>query len=100
MTQDYYHGTDQDFVPGDLIEPPSKTGRLAEKGRKKNLDKVFFTTDKNSAEIYAGRARQASGSVIANIYRVEPIGKIEWVNHTKGTTVLMSRLAKVAEKLS
>ena len=34
----------------------SLTGRLSEEGRKKNLDRVFFTSSIGSARIYAGRA--------------------------------------------
>lgn len=100
ITEDYYHGTNKDFAPGDYIMPPSETGEISEKGRKKNLDKVFFTLDKGSAKIYAGRAVQSFGSGSPNIYKVQPIGDIEWVNKQKGTTVLMAPMAKVIEKVS
>lgn len=100
MTEDYYHGTNKEFAPGDYIMPPSETGEISEKGRKKNLDKVFFTLDKGSAKIYAGRAVQSFGSGSPNIYKVQPIGDIEWLNKQKGTTVLMAPMAKVVEKVS
>jgi len=100
ITEDYYHGTNKEFAPGDYIMPPSETGEISEKGRKKNLDKVFFTLDKGSAKIYAGRAVQSFGSGSPNIYKVQPIGDIEWLNKQKGTTVLMAPMAKVVEKVS
>jgi len=39
--------------------PPANTGNISEKGRKKNLDKVFFTKDLKSAKIYADRAKRS-----------------------------------------
>ena len=53
-----------------------------EKGRKKNLDKIFYTTDKNSAKIYAGRAvRRFGGNPI--IVRAIPMGDIDVINNKK-----------------
>jgi len=100
MTETYYHGTNREFAPGDYILPPAETGEISEKGRKKNLDKVFFTLDKGSAKIYAGRATKSFGTGSPNIYKVQPIGSIEWLNKQKGTTVLMAPMAKVIEKVS
>lgn len=34
-TETYYHGTTQQFSPGDKILPPSQTKNQSEKGRKK-----------------------------------------------------------------
>lgn len=94
----FYHGTNLDLRPGDLLKPPTDTNNISEKGRKKNLNKVFFTLDQNSAKIYAGRAVQALGGN-PHIYIIEPIGDPEWVNKTKGTTVLMAPYARIISKL-
>lgn len=80
-----YHGTsvEQDI---DMILPPNKTNAISEKGRKKNLDKVFFTADYKSADIYAKRAVRSLGGIV-KIYKVIPLGKVETLNETKRTTV-------------
>jgi len=99
LSQVFYHGTNKDFGAGDYVEPPSITDNISEKGRKKNLDKVFFTLDKGSARIYAGRAVQSAGTGSPQIYTVQPMGDVEWVNKTPGTTVLMAPQARVIEKV-
>lgn len=95
----FYHGTNLLFEPGDIIKSPIETGNISEKGRKRNLDKVFFTTDVGSAKIYAGRARPSLGSGKAYIYMVEPLGDIEWLNKNPGTTVAMAPKAKVIKRI-
>lgn len=96
----YYHGTNLgDLKPGSLVLPPSKTGRVSEKGRKVNLDKVFFTKDPRSALIYAGRAVQSFGGGTPTVYQVEPQGPISIVNDDPGTTVFYSPYAKVVGKV-
>jgi len=95
----YYHGTSQNFKVGDLLKPPSKTSIISEKGRKKNLDKVFFTTDIGSAKIYAGRAKNALGG-ISKVYEIEPIGKIEELHSKKGTSVYFSNGAKIIKEIN
>lgn len=73
--------------------PPVVTGKLQEKGRKKNLDKVFFTADKGLAKIYAGRAKNVFGGNPV-IYRVIPMGEeVEIINNAKGATVYMTEWA-------
>lgn len=99
MNQIFYHGSNKEFAPGDYILPPAETGEISEKGRKKNLDKVFFTLDKGSAKIYAGRAKQSFGSGSPSVYIVRPIGEIEWLNKKPGTTVLMAPAAMVVKKI-
>lgn len=94
----FYHGTNRSFKPGDYILPPSITSNVSEKGRKKNLDKVFFTADKGSAKIYAGRAVQSLGGE-PHVYIVEPEGDIIWINQNKGTTVAMASIAKVIKEV-
>ena len=52
----YYHGTSTELLIEHKLLPPDITGKIQEVGRKKNTNKVFFTKDKNSAKIYAGRS--------------------------------------------
>jgi len=74
----YYHGTstavmsDEEYV----LLPPSMTGIIQEVGRKKNLDKVFFTADLGLAQIYAGRAKNRFGGDPI-VYRIIPMGEIK-----------------------
>ena len=90
----YYHGTSVQFAPGDRLVGPDETGVLSEKGRKKNLDKVFFTSDFGSAQIYASRAARSLGGR-GRVYLVQPLDEIEVINDTPGTTVYASRSAVV-----
>lgn len=94
----YYHGSSMNFQPGSLILPPSKTKKMSEKGRKKNLDVVFFTKDPKSALIYAGRAVHSLGGSPV-IYQVEPQGPISVLNDTPGTTVFSAPYAKVVRRV-
>lgn len=99
----FYHGTSSvvyDKIKkeaderGLFIMPPSFTSTISEKGRKKNLDKVFFTKDYGSALIYAGRAKNAlGGSPVVFCVQVdeEPIV----INNTPGTTVYAASKAKI-----
>jgi len=86
-TGPFYHGTSDKILSiGDRLIPPKDTGMLSEKGRKKNLDKVFFTNDKRSASIYAQKAaKQFGGNPV--VYTISPVGDIEVLNNTPGTTV-------------
>lgn len=84
----YYHGTSNDSIT-DSILPPSTTGCLSEVGRKKNLDKVFFTTSYKSAMIYAKRASNVYGGT-PRVLCVEPVGDIVCLNGNKGTEVYYS----------
>ena len=95
----FYHGTSRDFKPGEWIKPPDEHGlEISEKGRKKNLNKVFFTKDIGSAKIYAGRAKNSLGGK-AMVYIIDPYGEIEELNPNKGTTVYMSPKAKVLKRM-
>ncbi len=84
--RNFYHGSSSELKIGFKLLPPSITGNLQEKGRKKNLDKVFFTASKKSALIYAGRAVNVFGGVKV-IYRVIPMSEITMINKNKGTEV-------------
>ena len=79
-----------------MLLPPSATGTLSEQGRKKNLDRVFFTSDLGSAKVYAGRACRVFGGHPV-IYRVIPMGEVECLNSTQGTTVFHAEWAFVEE---
>ena len=72
--------------------PPKETNLIQEKGRKKNLDKVFFTKDLGLAKIYAGRSKQRFGGNPI-IFRVIPMDEVECINDSKGATVYMSNYA-------
>lgn len=84
----YYHGTSDAVVPDGSyrLEPPASTGKIQEEGRKKNLDRVFFTRDINSAKIYAGRAANRFGGK-PKVVRAIPMGEVETLNDSKGTSV-------------
>tara|TARA_Y100000310_G_C20493524_1_gene720414 strand:- start:194 stop:508 length:315 start_codon:yes stop_codon:yes gene_type:complete len=95
----YYHGTSRNFKIGGYITPPNEHGlEISEKGRKKNLDKVFITKDKGSAKIYAGRAKQSIGGQ-PRVYEVQPVGKIITINATPGTTVYAVDKAKIMREI-
>ena len=92
----FYHGTARKFRIGEELVPPKEHGfEISEKGRKKNLDKVFFTSDVGSAKIYARRAVNSYGG-IPHIYEVEvPNVDIEVINPTPGTTVYAAPRATI-----
>lgn len=90
-----YHGTSNEGI-SNLVLPPSTTGVISEQGRKKNLEKVFFTKTEKSAQIYAGRARNVYGGE-KRVLAVVPIGSVEVLNDRKGTEVLMSDAALVVD---
>ena len=92
----YFHGTSTacDIEIEDELLPPGETGMLQESTRKKNLDCVFFTKDKNSAQIYAGRAVSTFGGDPV-VYKFEPSGAITCHNDQPGTTVFSASAARV-----
>ena len=93
MEDKYYHGTSRKL--SGYVTPPKEHGlEIQEKGRKKNLDKVFITNDIGSAKIYAGRAKNALGGKPI-IYVVEPVGNMTTINSNKGTTVFAVDKAKI-----
>jgi len=71
-----FHGTTDAIQIKDRIMPSIETGYLRELFRNKNLDVVFLTMSKASAEYYAKKAvKQYGGNPI--IYNVTPEGFIE-----------------------
>ena len=92
----YYHGSSSVVLTDGTFKllPPCVTGVLSEKGRKTHLDKVFFTKDLGSARIYAGSARQIFGDRPV-LFRVIPMGRVECLNDSPGTSVYMTDWAFV-----
>lgn len=80
-----YHGTSSPNIT-DKVLPYSQTGTISEVGRKKNLDKVFYTDSPNSAKIYAGRAKNSYGGTPV-VHKVIPMGELTTLNSTPGTEV-------------
>jgi hypothetical protein len=98
ISENYYHGTVVDLQPGEYLLPPNDTNNISEKGRKKNLDRVFFTKDLGSAKIYAGRAKHSLGGQ-PKVYLIEPEGQLDTVNAQPGSTVFMAPKAKVVKRI-
>lgn len=70
----FYHGTSDVFDIREVILPPLQTDNLREDWRKKNLDKVYFTSSQLSAYMYAKKAcKKYGGNPI--VYIVKPIGQ-------------------------
>ncbi|UIW11330.1 MAG: hypothetical protein [Enterobacter phage ENC9] len=82
----YYHGSTTNANIDFMLCPPVDTGVISEVGRKKNLDRVFFTEDIGLAKIYAGRAARSYGGEPV-IYRVVSPVDVVCLNDTKGATV-------------
>jgi hypothetical protein len=71
-----FHGTTDAIQINDKILPSVETGYLRESFRHKNLDVVFLTVSKASAEYYAKKAvKQYGGNPV--IYNATPEGFIE-----------------------
>ncbi|AGJ71639.1 hypothetical protein Lw1_gp233 [Escherichia phage Lw1] len=82
----YYHGSCTAAGIESMLLPPCASETLSEKGRKKNLDRVFFTADIGLARIYAGRAARSIGGDPV-LYRVVcPVDAV-CMNDDKGASV-------------
>lgn len=82
----FYHGSCTAAGIENMLLPPVESETLSEKGRKKNLDRVFFTADIGLARIYAGRAARSIGGEPV-LYRVVcPVDAV-CMNDTAGATV-------------
>ncbi len=90
----FYHGTTIELEIGQELLAPNVTGVIQEEGRKKNLDKVFFTSSFNSAKVYAGRAKNRFGGS-GRIYEIEAIGEVTCLNSNAGTEVYFAQSAKI-----
>lgn len=62
---EFYHGSCSLAGIKNMLVPPSDTNVLSEQGRKKNLDRIFFTKDIGLARIYAGRASRSIGGELS-----------------------------------
>ena len=94
----FFHGTSDvlGLQPGHKLQPPSETGKIQERGRKKALDRVFLTADPGSARIYAGRAAAVFGGKPV-VYRVKPSDDLI-AHHTRpGTSVYSASSAHIID---
>lgn len=82
----YYHGSCTAAGIQNLLLPPEATDTISEKGRKKNLDQVFFTKDLGLAKIYAGRAARSIGGEPVLFRVVSPVN-VTCMNSTPGASV-------------
>lgn len=82
----FYHGTTTAANIDYKLLPPNHTNVISEKGRKKNLGRIFFTKDLGLAKIYAGRAARSIGGDPV-VYRVVSPIDVVCMNDTKGATV-------------
>lgn len=82
----FYHGSCTLGLKGDMLLPPSATEVISEKGRKKNLDRVFFTKDRGLAKVYARRAARSIGGE-PTLYRVVAPVDTQLMSAVPGATV-------------
>ncbi|QDH49214.1 ADP-ribosyl transferase [Pantoea phage Phynn] len=88
----YYHGSCSVAGIENMLLPPVDSETLSEKGRKKNLDRVFLTRDIGLARIYAGRAARSIGGEPV-LYRVVSPVDLVCMNDTAGATVYHAKWA-------
>ena len=82
----YYHGTTTAAGLGHVLLPPQTSRVISQRGRKKNLDRVFMTTDLGLARIYAGRAAYSLGGEPV-VKRAIPMGDVECIDDRPGAGV-------------
>ena len=92
----FYHGSCSLGLTGDMLLPPSATGVLSEKGRLRNLDRVFFTADLGLAKIYAGRAARSIGGTPTLFKVICPVDTV-CMNDTSGASVYHAAWAFIEE---
>ena len=90
------HGSSTSCGITDMICPPVDTNVISEKGRNKNLDRVFFTADMGLARIYAGRAARSIGGEPVLFRVVCPVDVVE-MNTTPGASVYHAAWAFVEQ---
>lgn len=91
-----YHGTSSESISREVL-PPNVTQVISEKGRNKNLDRVFFSKDYKSADIYAKRAARSYGGN-PRVLKVIPTDDVIVLNEKQGTTILHAEKAIVLNK--
>lgn len=94
---EFYHGSCTVAGIENMLLPPVDSNVISEKGRNKNLDRVFFTADIGLARIYAGRAARSIGGEPV-LYRVVCPVDLVCMNDTKGASVYHANWA-FCEKL-
>ena len=90
----FYHGSCTKAGIEFMILPPVDSNTISEKGRNKNLDRVFFTEDLGLAKVYAGRASKSIGGDPVLYRVVMPVDAV-CMNDTKGATVWHAKWAFV-----
>lgn len=93
----FYHGSCSDAGIDTMLLPPTVSNTISEKGRKKNLGRIFFTEDLGLAKIYAGRAANSIGGEPVVFRVVMPIDPV-CMNNEPGATVWHCEMA-FCEKL-
>lgn len=83
----FYHGTTTNANIDYKLLPPCESGTLSEEGRKKNLDKIFFTTSLNYAKVYAGRAVARFGGEPVILRVIPPVNETELFSDTVGCDI-------------
>ncbi len=82
----FYHGSCTAASIDAMLLPPKVSNTLSERGRNKNLDRVFFTEDLGLAKIYAGRAAKSIGGEPVLFRVVNPVNSV-CMNDDKGASV-------------
>lgn len=93
---EFYHGSCTLGLKGNMLLPPEMTDTISEKGRKKNLDRVFFTKDIGLARIYSGRAARSIGGE-PTLYRVICPVDLICMNDAGGSSVYHASWAFVEQ---
>lgn len=93
---EFFHGSSSAACIDNVLSAPNATGVISEKGRKKNLDRVFFTKDRGLAKIYAGRACRSYGGE-PKLYRVVCPVDVVCLDDRKGASVYHAKWAFVEE---
>ena len=93
---EFYHGSCTLGLKGDMLLPPEMTDTISEKGRKKNLDRVFFTKDRGLAKVYARRAARSIGGEPTLFRVIAPVDTV-FMSETPGATVYHAAWAFVEQ---
>lgn len=93
----FYHGSCTAAGIDAMLLPPKVSNTISERGRNKNLDRVFFTEDLGLAKIYAGRAAKSIGGEPVLFRVVNPVNLV-CMNDTEGASVYHAEWA-FAERL-
>ena len=83
LGQQWFHGTTEEFAPGDVVHPAAKVGKHGEPGSLEeaaNPHHAFAAKDLGEAHMWAGM--RGGGKV----YKVEPLDDIEEFKSPEGYT--------------